>query len=392
MSLGGYKFVGYKFALPADYDSSVDAQVIAQALRLHKCKLKAFMSSCALTHAEWGFSEINGDASFEDYGNVIYKLDADGFNYASFLRYGTESAYYCILTISKGTLGTDVKNYYLLYSTSYYHTKLTNNLDSIGIEPITFTNVFSTDSNAMYHRLTFLSQDDSGIAGSSSDNSLSKSVSAHYCGYAVKGKNIISIFSSDFSSFYARVLSIGSLTLSSPGDTSNMFSLCTSFATVSTGSDRPYVYGVSYIQVNGNNGKPYELQTTSSAGLGSYAAYVRICLPQKAMVINPGTNIPYENAVIGALDNRLNGSELNLDGITSKGSVDIDLLAVNCFAQNTYVISAKQTCADGNYLCVSTFKTSLSADFYYQNSTLYIGWDSSNPDFTVASSWTDYPE
>lgn len=382
MSLGGYKFVGYKFTLPADYDATVDEQVIAQALLLHKCKLKAFMGSCAASGANWQFYEVNGDASFENYGNVIYKLDLDGFNYASFFRYGSDDAYYCMLTISNGTLGTEVQNYYYGYKASTNnHTYLTNNLDSIGIAPITFSNVFG----AMYHRLTFYSQDTASSSSAAYNNTLSKSVSEHYCGYVAKGKNIISIFSSSLSNFTIKISSFDSLTLSSPKDSSNMFSVCVTSGNSTGITQEQYVSSIYNIQVSGQNGLPYEYGAHTS----NTSRYVFFNLPQKAMIINPGSNIPYENAIISAQSERLTGGELNLDGITSKGAVDIDLIAVNCFANASYGINANQTCANGNYFCVKNTIVS-SSNYYFCNSSLYIGWDPSNPNISETSSWVDY--
>lgn len=385
MSLGGYKFRGYKFILPSDYDATVDEQVIAQALRLHKCKLKAFMSACAATNADWQFYETNGDASFETYGNVIYKLDTDGFNYASFFRYGSDDAYYCMLTISNGSLGTDVVNYYWGYENSTSnHTRLTNNMDSIGTEPITFANV---NSGSMYHRLTFFSQDASSMDSASTGNSLSKSVSNHYCGYAIKGKNIISIFTIGSTNTYiVKISSIGSLKLSSPNDNSNMFSVCTETSNITSVTQTQFVSYIYNIQVIGRDGFPYE----NSAHSSGTSRYVFFNLPQKAMIINPGTNIPYENAIISAQMKRKSGSILNMDGISSKGAVDIDLIALNCFAKSTIGINAKQTCANGNYFCVRSVVVS-NSNYYFCNSSLYIGWDPSNPDLSQESSWIEYP-
>jgi hypothetical protein len=385
MSLGGYKFRGYKFILPSDYDATVDEQVIAQALRLHKCKLKAFMSACAATNADWQFYETNGDTSFETYGNVIYKLDTDGFNYASFFRYGSDDAYYCMLTISNGSLGTDVVNYYWGYENSTSnHTQLTNNMDSIGTEPITFANV---NSGPMYHRLTFFSQDSNGMDSAAYGNSLSKSVSSRYCGYAIKGKNIISIFTTGpTASYIVKISSIGSLKLSSPNDNSNMFSVCVSTGDFTGITQTQYASYVNNIQVSGRNGFPYE----NSAHSSGTSRYVFFNLPQKAMIINPGTNIPYENAIISAQMRRKSGSILNVDGISSKGAVDIDLIALNCFAKSTIGADSKQICANGNYFCVRNIVVS-GANYYFCNSSLYIGWDPSNPDLSQESSWIEYP-
>lgn len=395
MALGGYKFRGYKFVLPSDYDATVDEQVIAQALRLHKCKLKAFMSACAATNADWQFYETNGDASFETYGNVIYKLDADGFNYASFFRYGSDDAYYCMLTISNGstngTVGILLQNYYSYYSsTTFYHTSINNDMDSIGIAPITFANVF--DSNAMFQRLSFYSQDNSGTYSGTNSATLSKSLINHYCGYAIKGKNIISIFGNTLNILTPRVLSVGSLRLSSPDDTSNMFSNTFTFFTITGSSVLQYVYNITEIQVSGRNGYPYE-RTATSGSNKSCSVYIN--LPTRALVINPSTNIPYENAVLCTQFSRINygfPDQINEDKIASKGVVDIDLIAINCFCKTGEGAVPYQVCANGNYLCVQKWQETMNETYAFTNSSLYIGWDASNPDIRLESSWAEYSE
>ena len=400
MSLGGYKFVGYKFVLPADYDSTVDAQVIAQCLRLHKMKLKAFMESCTATGANWQFFETNGDASFEDYGNVIYKLDADGFNYASFFRYGSDNAYYCMLTMSDASYSSGkallIHNEYWAYvSSSNWKFTISNNMDSIGIEPITFANMFSTATNSMYHRLSFVTNYGWTVT---SANTLSKSVTNNqYFGYAIKGKNIISISSQNItslSSTYVKISSIGSLQLASNTDTSNMFSYLTG-ASDSTAATGNYAEGIlksqTFIQVSGSNGLPYEYGSHTSGGP---APNVYIRTPYRAICVLPNSNIPFEPAIISAMNKRTTNI-MNSDGIPTKGAVSVDLLATNLIISNSTnltmpYVETLRSCGNGNYLCIN--KTNPSSNGYWiRAGILYCGWDPSNPDIMQESSWPVYP-
>jgi hypothetical protein len=72
---------------------------------------------------------------------------------------------------------------------------------------------------------------------------------------------------------------------------------------------------------------------------------------------------------------------LNSDGIASKGEIDIDLMA--CNVTNGYAsMKACGSYANGNYL--------LACKDYSGYQQYYVGWDSSNPDITLDSSWSLY--
>lgn len=394
MSLGGYKFVGYHFSLPADYGSTVDAQVIAQCLRLHKMKLKAFMESCAASGANWGFSETSGEESFESYGNVIYKLDAGGFNYASFFRYGSDDAYYCILTCSNcssdgsgGTFNLSPAIYTYYISSTRYMCAGSNNFDSIGLSPITPSNLFSTNSAALHGRLTLFNNNSGTVnSGNSAFIYFPKTVESRYFGYATKNKNIISISSSDLQSFAAKVNGIGSLSLSSPNDTNNMFSVCND-VTGETTTAATYSIGSGNVQVSNRSGYPYDRDAITS-GTGRNA-YCMILVPKKATMVAPTNSISYESANITCAFVRTTADYiLNSDGITSKGSVDIDLLSVNWIYGGNGIVPGN-TYANGNYLCIYKKRSTASSGDSYSGA-LYCGWDSSNPDITAPTSWPEW--
>lgn len=399
MTLGGYIFKGYKFELPSDYDSTVDAQVIAQCLRLHKMKLKAFTESCAASGADWQFYETNGDASFESYGNVIYKLDTNGLNYASFFRYGSENAYYCMITMSDGGYYTgnsvQIYNYYWGYiSSTSYRFEISNNLDSIGIEPITFSNMFDTSSGSMYHRLSFATNYGSVISGTTSN--ITKSLRNQHFGYVTKGKNIISIMSYDTTGTICyKVSSFDSLELASNTDNSNMFSFVQMSGTANAATGN---YGSChlacniYTQISGNAGLPYEYDAHTTGSANSPVIHLRN--PLRAVCILPNSDIPFEPVVFTSLCLRTNDKIMNSDGIPVKGSTSIDLLATNVVLSANYdtgmsSVIMNKSFANGNYLCIH--KTRATSDSYWDRAgILYIGWDSTNPDIRIPDAWPVY--
>lgn len=72
---------------------------------------------------------------------------------------------------------------------------------------------------------------------------------------------------------------------------------------------------------------------------------------------------------------------LNSDGITSKGYIDVDLIVGNI--TNGYAsLKACGAYANGNYL--------LACKDYSGYQQYYVGWDPSNPDITLESSWPEY--
>jgi hypothetical protein len=363
-------------------------------------KLKAFTESCAASGADWQFYETNGDASFESYGNVIYKLDTNGFNYASFFRYGSENAYYCMITMSDGGYYTGnsvrIYNYYYGYTaaSNLFKFQITNNLDSIGIEPITFSNMFNTSSGSMYHRLSFATNYGSAVSGTTSN--ITKSLWNQYFGYVTKGKNIISIMSYDTTGTICyKVSSFDSLELASNTDNSNMFSFVQASGTANAVTGN---YGSCYLncnqfaQISGNAGLPYEYDAHTSGSDNSPLICIRN--PLRAVCILPNSDIPFEPVVFTSLCLRTNDKIMNSDGIPVKGSTSIDLLATNVILSSNYdynmsSVIMNKSFANGNYLCIH--KTIPTSDSYWDRAgILYIGWDSTNPDIRIPDAWPIY--
>lgn len=393
MALGGYKFVGYKYTRPADYDSTVDAQVLAETLKMHKCKLKAFTESCAASGAEWDFSYSNGDYAFGTHGNVIYKLDSSGFNLVSFFRYGTDDAYYAIVTLNDVSTGTGyslqlLNQFYYYYGSQKRQSNVTNDMSCVGLVDLNMTNI---NVRPTQDRLALASDTSDSVQTSSGTQCLSKGVpEARYYGYATKGKCIFSFIYNTLSNFVIKISAIDSLLLSSPNDTKNIFSW--TFGTsklTSTSSNGLVNHTTGYFQTLKDNGVCYE--TMASYGT-NYKINLYIEPTKNAVAYNSVDNIPYESATIttGMESLPANGG-INSDGIVTKGSTSIDMIAQNVVTPYSN-INPKVTYANGNYLNVYNYIYTIQDEFFMLNRFYYIGWDPSNPDITQESAWTAYTE
>jgi len=389
MALGGYKFVGYKYTRPADYDSSIDAQVLAETLKMHKCKLKAFTESCAASGAQWDFSYSNGDYAFGTHGNVIYKLDSSGFNLVSFFRYGEEDAYYAIATFNDASNSTStslnlLNRYYFYNGTTITNTFITNDMCCASLVDMNMTNI---NERPTIDRLAFMSQ-----FGNST--SISKSVpSVRYYGYSTKGKCIIALTTDSLSSNrYFNISAIDALLLSSPDDSKNIFSYTTAASDIS-GSNPSNFTMSGYIQTLNADGVPRQ----NKAVYNTVNTTPTMCIlsPSTAICDSPANYVPYESVKISPLNYGLPNNLINSNGILSKGIAPIDFLAVNNVLPHTNILPWNKY-ANGNYLCVFKYMYN-SSSTHMANTDLfskivYVGWDPSNPDITQESAWTAYTE
>lgn len=394
MALGGFKFVGYKYARPADYDSSVDAQVLAETLKMHKCKLKAFTESCAASGAQWDFSYSNGDYAFGTHGNVIYKMDSSGFNLVSFFRYGEEDAYYAIVTLNDAGTNTGyslqlLNQFYYYQGSQKRQSYLTNDMSCIGLVDLNMANI---NVRPTQDRLALASDTSGSIQTSSSAQYISKGVpEARYYGYVTKGKCIFSFMYNALSNFVVKISAIDSLQLSSPNDIKNIFSwtFMTSKVTTTNNSTGLLNHATGYIQTLKDNGVCYETMGPSGT---NYSINLYIEPTKNAIAYNSVDNIPYESVTMttGMTLLPANGG-INSDGIITKGSTSIDMLAQNVVIPYSN-INPKVTCANGNYLNVYDYVYTIQDEFFVLSRFYYIGWDPSNPDITQESAWTAYTE
>ena len=165
MALGGYKFKGYRYNVPSDFDSSDDSQVKAQCLEMFKCRLKAFIESCIASHAEWEFLYTEGDFSFSSYGNVIYDLDGDGYNHVVFLKYHGKEQYMMLMNYQSGSYSRS-SFFRIDVSSNYRYYDGCRAKSSIGIVPFTPDNWNSKLSKRLMLRGQFGPLSNSGTSPS----------------------------------------------------------------------------------------------------------------------------------------------------------------------------------------------------------------------------------
>lgn len=405
MALGGYKFAGYKCTKPS---GATDAQ---WALLIHKTRLKAFMDANTAASAGWSFDWSNGDEAFETYGNVIYYADrTDPLNLVSFFKHGSgddikyymiaslfnyqlETTYSGVTRINKNgtfTLGSysssgqyKVTNNVCLFHTASYD-RFSENcfqyVDSGGTYPSRALSLvpisqFCYTSNAPY------------MKGPSSTSSYFAQ-SLLYLGVAVKGTNILTFTSNNLTNDDSRYLrckttlvGFDGMTLSSPNDSANIYGI-TIYGTASSDTAVVSWSDLADSRLNETLSDSFERYPVSDK-----PSMLLLSQPYKAIYNGSPDAYPFESVILTTNGTRSAAPCLNNDGITSKGSFNVDLLACN----GTYSYSNFDTwkpAANGNYI-VARLKRSVPS-YGTQPCVYYVGWDPSNPDITADASWTAY--
>lgn len=406
MSLGGYKFAGYKCTKPS---GATDAQ---WALLIHKTRLKAFMAANAAASAGWSFDWSNGDESFETYGNVIYYADGtDPLNLVSFFKHGSgdDAKYYMIASLFNYQLGATYSGPTRINSKGTF-TPLGNYTSSGQYKVTTNICLFHTASydrfpedcfkfvsgGGTYPSRALLLVPISQFCYSSSAPYMSGSASTSsyfaksllYLGVAIKGTNILTFTSPDLtndSNRYLRckttLVGFDGMTLSSPNDSANIYGV-TIYGTAD--SDTTLVAWTDYAdsRLNETLTDSFERYPVSDK-----QSSLILSQPYKAIYNGSPDAYPFESVILTTNSTRHTAPYLNSDGITSKGSFNVDLLACN----GTYYYSnydTWKTAANGNYIVVR-FKRN-APNYTSQPCVYYVGWDPSNPDITSEDAWTAY--
>lgn len=414
MSLGGYKFVGYKCARPSDYVVGDTTSETNWVLLVHKTRVKAFMDSCALSGAQWTFNHTQGQFSLGSYGNVIYRLDDVGYNYASFFKCGSSEAYYLILTagywdVGSSDLSAGKISLYRMLKTANNSSNNNQQLARVSCMHSISYEDFAEDvvTDFEYKKCTLL-MPVGNIYCSGSGNQLYPSWNtgeqcfltntSNYFGYATKDKSIISFAGKDINNIQVGVTAIDGLSaLSSPSDPYNIFSI-----SLNLGSG---TYGESTLTKRSSNSfqfTDHAFTTLCSNGLkydilGIYNQYGTLTWPMSAWIVGGNQTIPYEAPVLTTSGNydTIN-RPLNIDGIGTKGRTKIDLIACNVFRNSSDLFGYLATAANGNYLALDyTTHTNMSAVYVgttYSNAIpqYYVGWDESNPDIRTEDAWSSY--
>lgn len=403
MALGGYKFAGRKVTKP---EGATDVQWV---LLCHKCRVKAFLESNALSGAGWAFDpdQSSGQISFETYGNVIYRLDDLGYNLVSFFKHGDGDAYFAICTFTYYAATADLANGRIALTlpeiTSSYQygrgcvmfcnisktpmnteTCKTSGVGRIGCFPCgrpveKGTNYYPTPSNwAATNYMVYVGY-----------NSFS-------AGFAIKDKNIITFVNVGYwSGLYANIaiFSVGGFSkLCNDNDDYNIFAFNPQYQSQATSvqeTENTYLASLtSPVSLFTSN----SLFTLSDTGSARRTNYLRNYF--FSMFTGSIQYYPFES--IAVIQNAANSLYLNM----AKGIIGIDLIAISTSMESSATPRRKTTAANGNYLAVTAGKLITSGNWGNLNSSAsislypsaYIGWDPSNPDITQESAWTAYTE
>lgn len=405
MSLGGYKFAGYKCKKPSD--SSLNDDELS--LLIHNTRLKAFTEACRKSGANWHFCKNSGALDFEENIGVTYKIVNVLCDFISYFQYRDEDKYFCIITCPEITdsIFSDKSRGRACYSSSsnqyiwqyrtmfhcasiaplpddFFITSVQQSYPAGALPLIPISTIYKTTSSSVCTR------SDNGKWFSYIKDGLST-----YFGYAIKDSKIITFSAQDNADnnyistgqFFVNVIGFDAMKLSSSSDHYNLFHASLNKAT--THSNECYIpsqknaeYTINNcVQVLNSVGEVY-----AESGCQS-SCYINTATPA-AYIYGVSNNIPYSHVYITTHENegqstsiRTSGTLLNSDGIYCKGMVDIDLIASNV----TTGYSSLKSCgayANGNYL--------LGCKDYGGNVQYYVGWDKSNPDITLSSSWISY--
>jgi hypothetical protein len=391
MSLGGYKFAGYK----CNRGSLSDTEF---CLLMHKTRLKAFVEACSKTESDWGFCKNSGTINFESNTGVIYDVNSNGYNYVSFLQYKNENKYLAILTLPNQTSGyfNDAAKIYDYSTISYpcnmyyftcFHCASLDPFDDYQF----FLNSHTYPTKALQLLpITNLYTHSDSVANLDTQWSFYADATRGYTcyfGYAVKGSKILSFASTSdmdyltYGYINATILGFDAMKLSSSSDTCNIFAACLR-------DERTGEIGWSHVTVN-NNGPNKHIITLTGTGNrfnGKNKSSNCMTLNNSHIAITDGTSntIPFcaETVISGDRNYNQISSGLNSDGILSKGIIDIDFLASNIRPGDSLLDCEKVS--NGNYLLVSRGTTNEYSPQYY------VGWDHSNPDIKLDSSWSEY--
>lgn len=400
MPLGGYKFAG-RFCQKG---SLTGAQ---WALKVHKTRLAAFMSSNALSNAGWSFDQTGGDIAFGSYGNVIYSLDSVGNNYVSFVKHGTESpAYIAIITAFKWGTSTGTGQidgpWQLRYGADPFIGASNSLFHRLSRTQLTTSNLFSSISGATpLIPLGFVMSTNEGYSGMTPSRSYSfPSQSSFYAGYATKGERAIAFASKSVTqkAIHVSVLGIGARPNIIPNSNTNDI-----FATSLFGAYFSSAGANSYgdcVDIDAEDPDGYQFGATTILDSGGNVQLASILCPEVSLFVQTVSPQYYPFGSVSFVS----ANEVGRNSIYV-GSAVIDFIASNISPiQQT---NRLQAYAGGNYLFVATgnytqslpyekkaftsYQTILSSELKGYPA-LYVGWDPSNPDITQSSSWTEYTE
>lgn len=430
MAFGGYKFKGYK-VVRANLATNTYAN---WCLLVHQARIKAFMESCALSGAQWHFSKTNGALSFEDYGNVIYRVanaNGDYHDYLSFFKYGDEELYYMIGTLgdansASGLVTSVVSN--AKYCTDGHNTSSSRKFKRWGFASALSIDDFNDDGPFTSWPVGALAcSTQRGAEGSDSDLTTSEGFGIYftagtiYVGVATKGKDVITFHGPNYNACCVESGDAFS-SICDPDDSFGIAKLIVGYNSTETSNfTRDYVYAIDLRNnecLDSSGGRAF------STNISTTSTYSCLALVPSgvAFLSSTTTKIPYESCYLSTLSKNVkNISGLNL---LVKGVVKNELLCCNSvtYANRLTLPDAGTPIMGGNMIaiCPTTMYPN-TAGLYSKGGYVgyqiygtgrpvstsssgttpslagptemfpcaYVGWDPSNPNINDESSWPE---
>ena len=389
MSLGGYMFEG-RFCQKG---SLTDVQWYHL---LHATRVAAFMAANTRANAGWEY-----DMAGSSDGN-IHCLDAVGNNYVTCFKNTAKGTYFALYTLCKATnTGTDSGSVQVYNESGAYN----GSTVYLGVNCSCFYTVSKThiayDGKPGMNAMGIIpvgntgtgSQLGSGYTNISDTYAGISSVNVKF-GFAIKGDDIIAIqsYGTNSSTICISIISCsGFSSFVNANDTQGVFCLNTQKVISSSSGD---------IEYRSRNYDPAKLEMQlciSQYYNGNFYQFSQLGFTPLTRYSGNMQEYPFESLCLYDVAN----IQTNVSG---KGTLKIDLISVNCpGANNNIVPNIWSSVAGGNYL---TIRTLSGTNYYtfnkvngysgYSNATsnvaIYCGWDSSNPDITQESAWTEYTE
>lgn len=407
MSLGGYKFAG-------KYCEKGSLTISEWCLRIHKTRVSAFLAANTLAGSPWA---VYMDGSPDgQYHALTSGTTSSPFNFVTCFYCASKGTYFAIYTMPAVNSSTasnasyivaTLPNAYWNGSSNRYIGCYNSCFYSIGTSPITYDRAYSTFGSSQSGVSPVLPVGNLGYNGSSQlsvagANSYALNGIAARFGFALKDDSIVMIQGAgnnggNSSSLCVSVASGHAFSsFINSGDTYG--ALCHAIQSFASGTSvsANYEIGGRCTNNGGNSMNIPVFMVQASNGYFSYPCEYQ-CVPLSIY----GTAIsdyPFQALSVYGVTN-------SVTGVNGKGTISVDLLAVNFPGSGQGLYPANfSTMANGNYLTVhhggSTtpgsglgisckgFNSDMPANEY--DIALYVGWDPSNPDITQASAWQLY--
>ena len=390
MALGGYKFAG-RFC---NKGSLTDTQ---WSRLIHKTKVEAFIAASDKSHSGWVYDMTDSP------DGIYHCLDSVGNNYVTCFKNPDKSAFFAIYTLTYYNRNTSPVtgavyaplwypkwaggNYYVGSKSTYF---IATDDKSIPWNHIPDPDSTNPTEPPLLIASICLGHGASGYTGGSTyygrDFNTYFDATVNYYGFAVKDENII-MFSGTANTVENLKIALVSQnafsTLVHDNDTHTVF--YTNFQTDDSNSRenaaRSFSGKLSIAMTKNNLGVP-EVPKWGFFPMSGYSGSVQ--------------NYPYQAVSVTDVANTQN---LN----TAKGNINIDLVAANMQTINSSASpNIFSTAAGGKLLTVTKYTTSFSFSVYCTGKTrettypgwtsIYVGWDPSNPDILTSSAWTEVVE